>query len=687
MRRDFLRRGAAPAGRAALRAPFPASALAALALAALLLAGCDASSSLFSEAERSAIYDLSLSFRGGPVAEGSALEGGAELEVELGLMRGAEAPALLSIELQDAKGGVLSSRRYETEAAAKAAEPGSQAAGSSAGTAADSAAAAEAPLRVKSLSGSLPSLRLPESLPPGAYRLETRILGREGALLDRSAILVFVGLPGQAAPALSLYPPKPRPGSAVLLSASLSGVEGDPWLRWSAEGRLLAEGPRSKGLDKTVWRAPGLASAYAIRVDVYPAPPEGRGYEVGSPWRQDMKAIVSGPPLADEYSDPTSFLSRFAFDGSFEESGSRLIEERPLAFGSPRLEVYSGGFGYRLGPAAGLSAPGAVPPSEEGRPRAFSLLWRLGLGAAALEGSSTLARFLDVEGREVLVVGVEEGRPFLSLGREPGAARSRAGFLLSPGTVDLALSLEAEGDALLPVWTLAGEASPSPSLPLRSFTPPAELSLGGHGSLEAVYDEFGLRDDSASGPPALYRAAARRAYGESLILAEGFEAFALPSGLSVAGLAGLGPRSLSLGQDASLQVQEPLPLERALAAELRFEGRAEGLVVELSDGEGAVLLSMAGSGEVLGPDGAILGRLGREAGRLAFALRAQGGFLELSPPRGLPVARAALPGSLASVSLSLRNSGERPVVLRRLLVRAAPELLAQGPRPSLARLP
>jgi hypothetical protein len=273
------------------------------------------------------------------------------------------------------------------------------------------------------------------------------------------------------------------------------------------------------------------------------------------------------------------------------------------------------------------------------------------------------------------------------MGRGPEAAVSRAGFLLSPGTVDLALSLEPGRDAILPVWTLSGEPSASPSLPLRSFVPPKSLGLGGPGSLEAVYDEFALRDDSRAGPPALYRAAALRAYGESLILAEGFEASALPAGLAATGPAEPRPRALSLGQGARLGIEAPLPLERALAAEFRFEGRADELLVELSAEGAPVLLSIAGSGEVLGPGGERLGLLGREGGRLAFTARAQGGFLEIAPLRALPVARVALPGSLSAVSLALRNPGAQPVVLRRLLVRAAPELLAQATRPSLAMLP
>ncbi|MBL8968131.1 MAG: hypothetical protein JNG85_14085, partial [Spirochaetaceae bacterium] len=616
--------------------------MALLALAASALAGCDSSSSLFSEAERRSIYTVNLSSSKTRLVDGAAVQPGTSIEVELLLLRGAQDPALFAIELRDAKDALLLERRYSSaEPSSPAAPPAS--AGSASAVAASQSGAERSAVHVDKLSGTLAPFLLPADLEPGVYRMVSILYDGAGKLLQRSSSLCFVGQAGLAVESVSLYPPAPRPGQAVLLSVAVAGESpaDDLWVRWSSEGRTVAEGRLSEGASTAVWRAPRVDGAYAIRAEVFPAaPPKELSFGL-SPWRQDIKALVRGTLVADEYADATAFLSRFAFEGSLEDSGTRSVSSPPAPIGAPRLDVYSSGFGYRFDSGSGLRAPGALPPAGLGAGAGYTLLWRLYVEAASYEKASDLARFVDAAGEVLLRVGVEGQRPFVELA---GGVRSQSSVRLPVGRVDLALTLRRDGARAIPLWILDGEPVASESLPFRALEGATALELGGPGGLVGLYDEFAIHDDAARGQPRLFFAAAERRYGDSLFVAEGFEAAAppaaeavaapVPAGARLEGAASWSPRAFTLAPGARLSFDRDLPVERPLLVEANRAAGDSGLSVALGPEGGEPLLTVRDSGEAFSAGGRLAGRLPLAEGRVAFILRPVSNGMELMSAAG-----------------------------------------------------
>jgi hypothetical protein len=73
--------------------------------------------------------------------------------------------------------------------------------------------------------------------------------------------------------------------------------------------------------------------------------------------------IAASGGSGNDFADPLSFYSLLRLDGSFDDSGTRPRGAQPEAFGSPSLDIYPGGFGYRFGAKAGVTVPGLMPPS------------------------------------------------------------------------------------------------------------------------------------------------------------------------------------------------------------------------------------------------------------------------------------------------------------------------------------
>jgi len=461
--------------------------------------------------------------------------------------------------------------------------------------------------------------------------------------------------------------------------------EDELWVRWSSEGRTVAEGLLSDGAATAVWRAPRVDGAYAIRAEIFPAAPS-KDLPFGlSPWRQDIKALVRGTLVADEYADAPAFLSRFAFEGGLEDSGTRPAASPPAPIGAPRLGVYSSGFGYRFDSGAGLRAPGALPPAALGDGAGFTLLWRLYVEAASYEKASDLARFVDADGGTLLRVGVEGQRPFVEL---PGGVRSQSAIRLPVGRVDLALTLRRDGARAVPLWILDGESAASEALPFRALDGAAALELGGPGGLVGLYDEFAIHDDAARGQPRFFLAAAERRHGDALFIAEGFEAAAPPAAEAVAapapagarleGAADWSPRAFALAPGSRLSFDRDIPVERPLLVEASRAAGDPGLAVALGAEGGDPLLTVRDSGEAFAADGRPAGRLPLAADRVSFILRPVSNGLELMSAAGMPLARITLPEGLRAFRLSVANVGEGgKVVLSRVQVRAAPELVAK----------
>jgi len=386
---------------------------------------------------------------------------------------------------------------------------------------------------IEAIEGSMPSIKLPDDLAPGAYRLTITLKSAEMKTLQKLSLVAFIGLPQLRIESVSFYPPSVEPGQALLLSVRLGDHVGDPWLRWSKDGASFAEGSLSKGFDRVVWTAPRVEGAYSLSVEAFPsAPPADGGFVFRAAARRELKPIVKATPggSADEFSDPLAFYSLLRLDGGFDDIGVRSREVQPAAFGSPAIDVFAGGFGYRLGEESGIRIPGLMPPALQGASAPFSLVFRLAPGAS----TGRLARFAAANGEYNLDFGLEEGRPYASFRAAEGEeSRSDAAVGIEdaelPRTIVVCVRPEAERS--LVSWNVEGERIEAEDLPPLPAPPAGSALLGGAGSLAGVYDAFGLM--SPAGPsrplaPASYRLASRRKWKGSLTLAEGLRTARCP---------------------------------------------------------------------------------------------------------------------------------------------------------------
>lgn len=638
-----------------------------LVLVAALVSGCDASSKLFSEAERRSLYTLSLESEGTRLASSSVVQAGAAITVSLSRMSGTTDPESLELDLLDSTGASIASLRYSTPKDAKA------------------------PARavaVADLSATLPTFALPDSLPPGVYSLVTSLRDSAGTLIQEGETVLFVGEKGLGLGSLSLYPPTAAPNSAVLLSVAVKAeaeeASPDAWLAWSADGRVFAEGRLGDGLDKAVWTAPARDGAYVLDVDLYPARPAAKLARTPSPWHQEIKGMVSSDAAlpGDEFSSVDNLVIHLAFGADLSDSGTRAQATKPSVTGKPSLESYPGGFGYRLGSEARILLPGASPPQSSRLLGPTTLLWRI----YASEKDGVIYRLASEAGADLLVVGLEAGQPYVETLDQAGRHRSSSSLRFVGGLLNLALDLNPEDGRYSILWSLDGQASAAPTLPAASL--PAQVSsiLGGAGSLPGVWDEFAAYN-SAKGSPALFYAAAARAWRKDLILAEGFEAQALPAAATLSGKATTGSRRLVLSPESSLGFSSLLPLARPLSFSLAWDPASPPPSLDFLDEGRALLFRVSALGKVSLADGSSVGSVtAQENGLLAFTLRSNGASFEIAAKDSLLSSRFTLASAPASAILSLSNPDPgRDSAVYSVLARVATDAVSLKAVPQMAK--
>ncbi|HET7839240.1 MAG TPA: hypothetical protein VFL04_05740 [Rectinemataceae bacterium] len=688
-------------------------ALACLALAATM--SCQASSGLLSDSERKSLYTISITANGSAVADGSVLDAASALQVAVTKASEAEEPQSLELSLENpepssritarmdvaplaagpppqgavpAEGGGQAGTAEPAASAAPAdgseptaaagtaqsGEPPSAPASSEAAAPAKAQGSAPEPLlHVGRITGTMPPVSIGTKLASGAYRLSASIFGADRALLQRSSFVVFVGTANPAIGSVSVYPPVAEPGEALLLQIELElptpagGARApDPWIRWTREGRAFAEGPLSKGFDRVVWTAPWVDGAYALLVEAFPsAPPDGEGFGFRSRVRQEFKAMVKASGGGeDEFADATLFSSLLRFEGNLDDAGRRARSAPPSALGTPRLDVYPGGFGYRFGATAGVNLPGLMPPSSEGLMSDFSILFRL----SADGGDGRLVRFASEDGGFALTLGLRQHRPFVEILADGKTSRSVADSAIPQDPMTLVASFARDGGKLRIVWHAEGVRVKSPSLNVPQVPQRGGASIGGPDSLEGVYDAFGVMQ---SGAPPAFRMASRRAWKTGLVLAEGFEDGRLPPGAQTTGGAAARAGRVELPAGSSIRFPQALDSSAQLHLEAEFSGEPRRAALLLEPAGTNQAFVVLGTGEVLDDSGKRLGALSSSGGSLAFEIGPSPDRTEvLLSQAGSTVRLPLRPG--ASLGLSVgRDEGSGPLALERIIVRGS----------------
>jgi hypothetical protein len=626
-----------------------------VAIASLASASCELSSGLLSESERSSLYTVKLKSGDAALDNGSFIQAGSSVVAEVTKLSGAEDIAFLDMGLS----GTEISERLAGPAA-KAAAKGSKA--------------------VSSIEGAMPPLELPSSLEPGAYSLTLQLSSADGKSLQKTSVLVFVGLTMPKVESVSLYPPSVEPGQGILLGVSLDTATGaaDPWIRWSRDGVSFAAGLLSEGADRVVWTAPRAEGAYSLSVEAFPcAPPAGSTYAFRSTSRQDLKAMVKATTggSADEFSDPLAFLSLLRLDGSFDDSGVRSRAEGPAPFGSPSLDVYPGGFGYSFGASAGVRIPGLMPPTFQGSSVPFSAVFRL----APQSSSGYLLRFASTDAAYLLELGLDEGKPYATLRVGDAEFRSLAAVALTSAPHTLVATIRPGATETLVTWNVDGARVDAPSLLPLPNPPAGSAIIGGSGSLPGVYDAFGLM--GATGPsrpiaPPSYRLASRRSFKSSIAIAEGFEEGILPPGAVATGNATASYGAILLAEGASVDFGSVSKLDKPLRAEADLVGEAARFSLAFKDKAGKQLFSVGGGGDVFDGEGRLRGRIPAAEGRLAFIVVPGRGGFAVSAPDGRDGVAIEAENPLIPFSISaLASAGGDPIALSRLLARDSSDTL------------
>jgi hypothetical protein len=638
-----------------------------------LAVSCEMSSGLLTESERSSLYSLTIvSNSTQSIKDGSVLLPGTQVGVSVAKRSGASAPAALDFSLRKPDGSSAVAMRFIS-------------------TSVDTskiASTTDLPSKsVSNVDGKLEGFSIPSDQASGPYQLAIAVVGSDGSVIQQETVTIFVGGAKPVIDSASVYPPAVEPGAAVLLGLTVSWVAlaspdggaasatGDPWIRWSRNGSTFAEGLQSSGFAKAVWTAPRAEGAYSIRAEVFPtAPTKGVNFSFKAAASQDLRVMViaaaggSAGGSGNDFADPLAFYSLLKLDGSFEDSGTRPRSAQPEVIGSPILDAYSGGFGYRFGTGSGVSVPGLMPPSVSGKLASFAVLVRLDPG----EGKGHMVRFASADSSYVLALGIDEGRPYVESRISGMTQRSLASSSIPRGSLTLEAVLRPEGDSLSITWYAEGERIDAPSLPLPSAPPAGSATLGGAGSLSGVYDGFGLMEPgtSSSYPSPAFRLASRRQWKSSLIIAEGFEDGVLPSSSRTSGSVAFVPRGLALKGPSSITLGPDFSLGSGLAIEVGTEGDRDFFLIDFLDGDGKRAFALRGTGEVLAASGNAVGSLTAPGGRISFSLEERDGRLCVIGNGG--ASSCVVPGSVRRFTLSLKQEREASqAIVNRVLVRSS----------------
>jgi hypothetical protein len=655
-----------------------------LAVSALFFS-CDLSSGFLSDSERGSVYTLKFSEAdGSALAEGAVILPGTEIAAVVSRKLGAGDLASLDFSLANPNGNSAASLRLFTSAA-------------KAITAVSSSVPAPPSKGVAAIDGKLGGFFIPGDVASGFYVLSASISGPDGAVLQKNTATIFVGRSRPVIVSVSTFPPSVEPGASVLLGLTVSwlplralpiatmadnsasttaqGVQSkgatgsetqNPWIRWRRDGSTFAEGLLSSGLDKVVWPAPRTEGAYSISVEVFPSDPHtGSLSSFAASVRQDLKVMVIAAPggTGDDFADPQAFYSLLRFDGSFDDTGTRPRTVQPESFGSPALDTYSSGFGYRFGPSSGVRVPGLMPPISSGKLAAFSTILRLDSD----QSDGILVRFASDDGSYALVLGIKDSRPYVETLAAGKTQRSTALSPLPKFPLTIEASLWPEDDKLSISWNAEGLRIDAPSLSLPQAPPAGSAQIGGAQSLPGVYDGFGI---VVGGATPNYRLASRRKWKASSIIAEAFEDGLLPPLSARSGGVFVSPGALLLDPGGELTLGPSFGIASALVIEADIEGDRSSCALSLSTPRGERLFSIGGAGEVYDSSGEPADLRFSAVGRIAFIMEQKDGRVILRGSDGSNPVIIRSSANLFVLSLK-RDGGSGRAAFTRVLVRAS----------------
>jgi len=388
---------------------------------------------------------------------------------------------------------------------------------------------------------------------------------------------------------ITSYPPIILPQTDTLLKAELSVPDGsNPYLRWSQDGNLIAQGSLAQGLDKINWPAPVKQGIYTVLVELFPfAPPQGNDYSFrsGTTLNTDLY-ILSHTILQESDLQPeNSYFSLFHFNGDLKDSGVGIKEKQgtvPAAelevIGNPTLITIQDTVGYRLAAADGFHLPRLILPVKDGLLLPFTLTMGLLTETAEPGGELIRVRSKD-DNLNLLVFFDSSGNPAvkIKIADQEIVASSRFADFNKNQEHFISLSVLPREDYISIQWFLDGYQDTALHFPLtaKGLTGEGETIIGGTELFSGVITELGVyfqdRQDRSTVNPDIYSQAMQKKHSHNLIYAQGFDGTFLSEELSSQGDIRTAGGLLVLNGHASLQLP-PLPMEeRGLHIEIIFE--------------------------------------------------------------------------------------------------------------------
>lgn len=385
----------------------------------------------------------------------------------------------------------------------------------------------------------LPDIELPD-LETGLYTLSMTAF-RDGTVAAVRELAFFYVNGSYEIVGVSSFPPEILPESSVLFRADVDVPEGaDPFLRWSMEGEVLAEGLVSEGSDTMHWSAPATVGVYTVTAQLFPVAPLGDvSFTFDSSIRMDADIFVSSTisPGHFDLAPESSYYSLYHLWGTLSDSGVRPGKENAVPIGKPVLAVDGELFGYRLDGETGLRVDDVILPRRDGMIGPFSV---------------TTVVQLDEPQQDASLVRVSTAAEDLSfrmgwnnLGDLVARLRIHANTLelavpqpsVPVGVpVELVLSfLPLSEDKAELRWFLDGRQVAQERFELQSDPVGVEgvSVIGGTDGFVGIVDEVGVyafaEDGQPSADPHVFRRAMAEELGRDLIFAEGFDTATAPA--------------------------------------------------------------------------------------------------------------------------------------------------------------
>ncbi|MBN2736724.1 MAG: hypothetical protein JXR70_07060 [Spirochaetales bacterium] len=403
-------------------------------------------------------------------------------------------------------------------------------------------------------------------LTTGYYKIVFDLI--ENASIIQEANYQFFYIEGNySIKSIETHPSTVSPDSPFILKSLIDSPAGsDPYLRWSMNNEVIAEGLKSQGWNNLLWTSPKEEGVYSLILELFPvAPLSGQNFKYKSDITMEIEiyVIAEKGSMLTELNPASSYYTLFHFNESLEDLGDKSIstssEETNSFFlkkiGQPKLSTTENHSFFEILPDSGFNYQGFVLPESQGMISPFTLTLALKITnnqskniLSYLSDDSSFGFSLYIDENSLLkldILGLEHST--LNSGISIAALTER--FLLS-------LSMIPDANNINIIWYINGKALSTAAFPWKSHPSSSQgvLTISGTDGFTGQIDELGIfyKDSSGRLTPDDQILKYSLQKTERLLMISGFDGFYLHEGLTLTGNYKLEKSLLSLGPMAAL---------------------------------------------------------------------------------------------------------------------------------------